>query len=92
VRPSIRFRTRPGLSKPDSSAYGALSPVAARAKCFHKNMNRAYHIVFACPKGGHDINLQRKCVIWSLSEIEAMKIFGHEDISCESPKWGCPLG
>jgi len=51
-------------------------------------MNKAYRLVFACPKGGHYINLQRKCFKPSLSEIEAMTLFGDEDISCESPKCG----
>jgi len=51
-------------------------------------MNKAYQLVFACPKGDHHINLRRKCLRPSLSEIEAMQIFGDEDISCESPKCG----
>ena len=51
-------------------------------------MNKAYRLVFACPKGNHHINLQRKCTRPSLSENEAMKIFGNEDISCESPECG----
>jgi hypothetical protein len=51
-------------------------------------MNKAYRLVFACPKGDHHINLQRKCLMPSLSEIEAMKLFGDEDLSCESPKCG----
>ena len=51
-------------------------------------MNKAYRLVFACPKGNHYINLQRKCLKPALSEIEAMKMFGDEDISCESPKCG----
>ena len=51
-------------------------------------MNKAYRVVFACPKGGHNINLERKCVMPSLSETDAMKIFGNDDICCESPKCG----
>jgi hypothetical protein len=51
-------------------------------------MNKAYQLVFACPKGNHHINLQRKCVKAVLSETEAMKIFGNEEISCDSPKCG----
>ena len=57
-------------------------------KCYSETMNKAYQLVFACPKGGHNITLQRKCVMPSLSEIDAMKLFGEEEISCESPKCG----
>jgi hypothetical protein len=28
-------------------------------------MSKAYRIVFECPKGGHDINFQRKCSVVS---------------------------
>jgi len=59
-----------------------------RLTCYNDAMNKAYRLVFACPKGGHQINVQRKCFVPSLSETEAMKIFGNEDISCESPKCG----
>ena len=48
-------------------------------------MSKAYRIVFACPKGGHNINLQRKISKPALSENEAMKIFGEEEIACDSP-------
>lgn len=51
-------------------------------------MSKAYQIVFECPKGGHNINLQRKCTKTSLSETEAMTIFGNEEIFCASPKCG----
>jgi hypothetical protein len=51
-------------------------------------MNKAYRVVFACPKGGHNINLQRKCSKPSLSEVEAMEMFGDEKIACESPNCG----
>ena len=51
-------------------------------------MSKAYRIVFACPKGGHNINLQRKCSEPTLSENEAMKIFGEEKIVCDSPRCG----
>ena len=51
-------------------------------------MSQAYRIVFACPKGGHNINLQRKYSKPALSEDEAMKIFGKEKISCEDPRCG----
>jgi hypothetical protein len=51
-------------------------------------MSKAYRIVFACPKGGHNINLQRKCSKPALSENDAMKIFGKEEITCDSPRCG----
>jgi len=51
-------------------------------------MNKAYRFVFVCPKGGHDITLQRKCSRASLSELEAMELFGGEKISCASPQCG----
>jgi hypothetical protein len=51
-------------------------------------MSKAYRIVFACPKDGHNINLQRKCSKPALSEIDAMKIFGDEEVSCENPRCG----
>lgn len=51
-------------------------------------MSRAYQVVFECPKGGHTINLQRKCAQASLSEEDAIKLFGDEQISCQSPKCG----
>lgn len=51
-------------------------------------MSKAYRIVFACPKDGHNINLQRKCSKPALSENEAMKIFGEEEIVCDSPRCG----
>lgn len=48
-------------------------------------VNRAYQIVFKCPKGRHNINLQKRCAKSSLSEIEAMQMFGNEEISCSDP-------
>jgi hypothetical protein len=51
-------------------------------------MSNAYRIVFECPKGGHDINFQRKCSVASLSDIEAMEMFGDEQISCTDPNCG----
>jgi hypothetical protein len=45
-------------------------------------MSQAYRLVFECPKGGHDIYLQRKCAKASLSETEAVKMFGNEKLSC----------
>src|SRR6516165_10849060 len=44
-------------------------------------MSLAYRIVFECPNG-HNINLQKKCGSVSLSETEAIKLFGDEDLSC----------
>jgi predicted RNA-binding Zn-ribbon protein involved in translation (DUF1610 family) len=51
-------------------------------------MSQAYQVVFECPKGGHLINLLRKCARASLSKEEALKLFGNEPISCQSPKCG----
>jgi hypothetical protein len=51
-------------------------------------MSLAYRIVFECPKGHHNINLQKKCASRSLSEDEAMEIFGDEVIACTSPNCG----
>jgi hypothetical protein len=51
-------------------------------------MNKAYRVVFLCPKGGHNINLQRKCSKATLSENEAMKMFRNEKISCSDPHCG----
>ena len=51
-------------------------------------MSLAYRIVFECPKDRHNINLQKKCSNRSLSETDAMKMFGNEDISCTNPACG----
>jgi hypothetical protein len=51
-------------------------------------MSQAYRVVFECPKGGHNINLQRKCPKPSLSEAEAKQIFRNEEISCTHPNCG----
>jgi hypothetical protein len=51
-------------------------------------MSLAYQLVFECPKGHHNINLQKKCTTPSLSEGEAMEIFGDEELSCTSPSCG----
>jgi hypothetical protein len=51
-------------------------------------MSKAYRIVFECPKGGHDINFQRKCSVVSLSDSKAMEMFGDEHISCSDPHCG----
>lgn len=44
-------------------------------------------MIFECPKGHHNINLQRKSSA-SLSEAEAMKTFGNEQLACTSPNCG----
>jgi hypothetical protein len=51
-------------------------------------MSQAYRMVFECPKGTHNINLQKKCTKPSLSETEAMEMFGDEEISCVNPNCG----
>jgi hypothetical protein len=51
-------------------------------------MSLAYRIIFECPNGRHNINLQKKCDNVSLSEAEAMKIFGNEELSCTNPNCG----
>jgi len=51
-------------------------------------MSQAYRVVFECPKSRHNINVQRKCTNKSLSETEAMEMFGDEDISCSNPTCG----
>ncbi len=54
--------------------------------CYYLVMSQAYRVVFACPKGGHYINFQRKCSKALHSEIEAMEMFGNEQLSCSDPK------
>ena len=51
-------------------------------------MSLAYRFVFECPLSHHNINLERKCNNRSLSEDEAMKMFGDESISCANPSCG----
>jgi hypothetical protein len=51
-------------------------------------MSLAYRIVFECPKGRHNINLQKKCNNAALSEDEAMTMFGDEDLFCANPDCG----
>jgi hypothetical protein len=50
-------------------------------------MSQAYQMVFQCPNG-HSVNLQRRYTKGSLSESEAGKIFGKEQISCSHPDCG----
>ena len=51
-------------------------------------MSLAYRMVFECPKDRHNINLQKKCTNRSLSETDAMKMFGNEEIACTNPACG----
>ena len=51
-------------------------------------MSRAYRVVFECPKDRHNINLQKKSSKASLSETEAMEMFGDEEIACSNPSCG----
>ncbi len=51
------------------------------------SMNKAYQVVFECPKGGHKVSLQRKSSKTSLSEVEARKMFEGEEISCGHCSW-----
>ena len=50
-------------------------------------MSLAYRIVFECPSG-HHINLQKKCSNMSLSEAEAIKLFGDEELCCSNANCG----
>jgi hypothetical protein len=45
-------------------------------------MRNAYRFVLECPRG-HSINLERKCSKESLSESEAIEIFGEVELSCQ---------
>jgi hypothetical protein len=51
-------------------------------------MSLAYRMVFECPKDRKNINLEKKCRNTSLSEDEAMKMFGDEKIACTNPSCG----
>ena len=51
-------------------------------------MSLAYRIVFECPSDHHNINLQKNCTTVSLTENEAMTIFGDEGLSCPNPRCG----
>jgi hypothetical protein len=51
-------------------------------------MSLAYRVVFECPKGHHNINIERECRVTPLSENEAMELFGNEEISCVNPACG----
>lgn len=51
-------------------------------------MSLAYRIVFECPKGHHNINLEKKCSSAPQSEAEAAEMFGDEQLSCASPNCG----
>jgi len=51
-------------------------------------MSKAYRVEFLCPKGSHTINLQKKMAIASLSEDEAMEMFGDVELSCTRANCG----
>jgi len=51
-------------------------------------MSRAYRVVFECPKDRYNINAQKKSSKASLSEDEAMEMFGNDEISCTNPSCG----
>lgn len=51
-------------------------------------MSQAYRVVFECPKGGHNINVQRRCAKASLTEAEAKLMFKKEEITCGDPHCG----
>jgi hypothetical protein len=61
---------------------------AQRVAMLGWTMSLAYRIVFECPKSHHNINLQKKCSNRSLSETDAMKMFGDEEIACTNPACG----
>jgi hypothetical protein len=50
-------------------------------------MSNAYRFVLECPNG-HDINSQRKCAKESLSDIEALEMFGDVEVSCQKINCG----
>jgi len=50
-------------------------------------MNNAYRFVFECPSG-HSLHFERKWDRKSLSQSEAMEIFGDVELSCQRPKCG----
>ena len=58
------------------------------AQMLKLTMSLAYRIVFECPKDRKNINLQKKCSNISLSESDAMKMFGNEEIACTNPNCG----
>jgi hypothetical protein len=51
-------------------------------------MSKAYRIVFECPRGFHNINVQKKSPKSTLSEAEAKAMFVHEEILCNEPHCG----
>lgn len=44
-------------------------------------------MIFECPKGHHNINLERKCSTL-VSAVNVMKLFGNEQLACTSPNCG----
>lgn len=59
----------------------------ARASVLEWSMNNAYRLVFECPSG-HGVNLERKCSKESLSDREAIEMFGEVELSCQKLKCG----
>ncbi len=51
-------------------------------------MSKAYQLVFECPKGGHNVSLQRKSPKTSLSEVEAKRMLEDKEIFCDHPHCG----
>jgi hypothetical protein len=50
-------------------------------------MSNAYRFVVECPNG-HSINLERKCSKQSISETEAIEMFGGDEVACQKPNCG----
>jgi hypothetical protein len=86
---SISSRTATGaLAIPISYQSQSRIESAHPAQMLKLTMSLAYRIVFECPKDRKNINLQKKCSNISLSESDAMKMFGNEDIACTNPACG----
>jgi hypothetical protein len=50
-------------------------------------MTNAYQFIFECPSG-HSLHFERKCDRESLSQTEAMEMFGDVELSCQRLKCG----
>ena len=64
------------------------NPITTTAGMLEWTVNLIYRIVFECPNGHPNINLQKKCRNVSLSEVEAMKLFGDKELSCTNLNCG----
>jgi hypothetical protein len=62
--------------------------INAPAQMLKLTMSLAYRIVFECPKDRKNINLEKKCRSTSLTESDAMQMFGDEEIACTNPNCG----